>query len=144
MTKEQSIKSQRYNGPAQFTGINEVHALRKTDTSLSLSRIDSKERHVSTRFSRCSWVSSWGTHLPCFRIFPNAHNLSKMACWVMPNFSASCCYVCAESWSSSSCNSASLTVWGLPERDLSLKWKSPFLNFRNHLRHVLSSTTLLP
>ena len=74
-----------------------------------------------TRLSRCTVVSSLGTHFPFFLILPKACNLSEIACWVTSNFSACCCFVRVESWSSSSRNSASLIVGALPEHGLSLK-----------------------
>ena len=91
--------------------------------------------HVKNRRSMFLGFSSYGTQFSYFWIIPNDLKRYEIVCWVTPNVSASSFCVWHESSSNNAFNSAS---FGLPLRSLSSMSNSPFLNFWNYSRQLLS------
>ena len=98
--------------------------------------------HVKNR-SMFLGFSSYGTQFPCFWIIPNDFKRYEIV-WVTPNVSASSFCIWYESSSNNASNSASSYIFGLPLRSLSSTSNSPFLNFWNHSRQLLSLKAASP
>ena len=99
---------------------------------------------VKNRRSPFLGVSSYGTQFPCFWVIPNDLKRCEIAGWVTPNVNASASCVWHESSSYNDSNSASSYTFGLPLRSLSSTSNSPFLNFWNHSRQLLSLKAASP
>ena len=90
-------------------------------------------------------ASVHGTQFPCFWIIPNDFKWYEIICWVTPNVSTSSFCIWHESSSNNASNFASSYTFGLPLcYSLSSTSNSPFLNFWNHSRQLLSLKTASP
>ena len=106
-----------------------------------LSFMASSISHVKNRRSTFLGFSSYGTQFPW--IIPNDFKRYEI-CWVTPNVSASSFCIWHESSSNNASNSASSYTFGLPLCSLSSTSNSPFLNFWNHSRQLLSLKAASP
>ena len=73
-----------------------------------------------------------------FLIIPNDFERCEIAFWVSRNVRVGSSYLWHESWSNNASNYASSYTFGLPLRSLSSMSNSPFLNFWNPSRQLLS------
>jgi len=98
--------------------------------------------YVKNRCSTFFSFNSYGTQFPCFWIIPNDFKRYEIVCWVTPNVSSF--YVWHKSSSNNASNSASSYTFSLPLCSLSSTANSPFLNFWNHSRQLLSLKVTSP
>ena len=99
--------------------------------------------HVKNQRSMFFGFSSYGTKFPGFWTILNDFKRYEIVCWVTPNLSAKVLFAFDTNLhpSNNASNSASSYTFGLPLRSLSLTSNSPFLNFWNHSRQLLSFKT---